>query len=47
VVDALFGVCVDGVLRRRPELVNAAGAVAPDRKFFQKLAGTLLRGALT
>jgi AcrR family transcriptional regulator len=46
VVDALFGICVDGVLRRRPELVNAAGAVAPDRKFFQKLTTTLLRGAV-
>jgi AcrR family transcriptional regulator len=45
VVDALFGICVDGVLRRRLELVNPAGAVAPDRKFFQKLASTLLRGA--
>jgi len=47
VVDALFGICVDGVLRRRPELANAAGAVAPDRKFFQKLASTLLRGAVS
>jgi hypothetical protein len=46
-VDALFGICVDGVLRRRPELVDAAGAVAPDRKFFRKLASTLLRGAVT
>lgn len=45
VVDALFGICVDGVLRRRPELVNATGTVAPDRKFFQRLASTWLRGA--
>jgi AcrR family transcriptional regulator len=47
VVDALFGICVDGVLRRRPELVNAAGTVAPNRRFFENLASALLRGAIT
>jgi AcrR family transcriptional regulator len=46
VVDALFGVCVDGVLRPRQELVDPTGAIAPDRKFFQKLTSTLLRGAM-
>lgn len=46
VVDALFGICVDGVLRPRRELVNAAGAIVPDRKFFQNLTRTLLHGAM-
>ena len=47
VVDALFGICVDGVLRPRRELENGAGAIAPDRAFFRKLTSTLLRGALS
>lgn len=47
VVDALFGICVDGVLRPRPELVNAAGDIAPDRKFFRKLTSALMHGAIS
>ncbi len=45
-VDALFGVCVDGVLRRRPELVNDEGVVDPDRSFFEALTRSLVRGTL-
>jgi AcrR family transcriptional regulator len=42
-VDVIFGLCVDGVLRRRRELVSASGEVALDRKFFRKLTGALLK----
>jgi AcrR family transcriptional regulator len=46
VVDAIFGICVDSILRPRRELLNGSGQIEPDRKFFRKLTTALVRAAV-
>ncbi|SEB37158.1 DNA-binding transcriptional regulator, AcrR family [Rhodococcus jostii] len=48
IVDALFGVSVDSILRRRPQVVDVDvdGAVHANRTYFERYIANLLEGAV-